>query len=149
MKIKIVAFALVLTVMSWAQSTTTSTQAQATDQKSAETKTNCPCCDKIASGDHKDMAACMRHNASGKKDKAVMPCCSSKDAKDAASGCTGKYGKSCVKGDAASAACCAGGQCGEGHEMACCSDKDRKKTANDCCGGKQCGKPDHAATPGN
>jgi hypothetical protein len=138
--------------MSWAQSTTP-TPAPAPDQKStpADTKANCPCCDKMASADHKDMAACMHQSTAGKDDKETMSCCAGKDAKDAATCCSGKEGKSCSKDDKASAACCAGGKSGEGHEMACCSDKDGKKAAHDCCGGKQCGKPDHHdhETPGN
>jgi hypothetical protein len=124
MKLKLIALLLALTVMSWAQSTTPA-PAPAPDQKStpADTKANCPGCDKMASADHKDMAACMHHGAAGKGDTETMSGCAGKDAKDAATCRSRKEGKSCSKDDRASAACCAGGKGGEGHEMACSSDK--------------------------
>jgi hypothetical protein len=145
MKLKLIAFFLTLTMMSWAQSAT-STQTPAPEQKSAtgDTKASCPCCDKMASSDTKDGHACMHPNKAGKDDKVTMSCGSGKDA---ASCCAGKDGKSCAQNDKAPASCCEHGKSGEGHEMACCSDKDGKKM-HDCCGGNQCGKHDHA-TAGN
>lgn len=142
MKLKLIALFLTLSLMSWAQSTTPA-PTPAPQQKStpADGKAGCPCCDKMASADHKDGHACMKHRPAGTDEKASMSCCSGKDANSC---CAEKDGKSCAKNDQASASCCKEGQCGEGHEMACCSNKDGKKMAQNCCGGNQCGKHDHA-----
>jgi hypothetical protein len=146
MKHKLIALIFALTMMSWAQSTT---PAPAPEQNStpAKAKTTCSCCDKMASADHKDIAACMHHAGKHGKD---MSCCSGKDAKDAASCCSGKDGKSCSKDDKASASCCDQSKAGEGEAMACCA-KDGKDGPNGCCSGKQCGKHDHSdhPAPGN
>ena len=152
MKRNLIAILLALTVMSWAQSTTP-TQTPAPDQKSApaDAKPGCPCCEKMSSADHssmhKDMKACMHHDA--KDGKETISCCGDKDAKDAAS-CCGKDAKACSK-DGKTMACCAEGKCAEGHEMACCSAKDGDAASHGCCGGNSCGKHDHHehATPGN
>jgi hypothetical protein len=141
MKHKLIALMLALTVMSWAQSTT---PAPTSEQNSTPAKASCPCCEKMASADHKDLA-CMRH--AGKHGK-EMSCCSGKNAKDAASCCTGKDGKSCSKDDKASASCCDKNKPGEAEEMACCA-KDGKNGANGCCTGKQCVKHTDHPTPGN
>ena len=147
-KYKLIAFVLALTVMSWAQSTTP-TQTPAPEQKSApaDAKATCPCCDKMASADHKDAHACMHPKATSADGKDAMSCCAGKDATGAASCCGGKDGKSCSKGDKESAASC--GKSGEDHAMACCSGKDDASSAHSCCGGNQCGKPaphDHTTT---
>jgi hypothetical protein len=149
MKLKLIASFLALTMMSWAQSTT-STQTPAPEQKStpADAKASCPCCEKMASADSKEGHACMHHSANGKDEKATMSCCSGKDA---AACCAGKDGKSCAKNDKSSASCCQDSKDGQGHEMSCCSNKDGKHMTHDCCGGNQCGKSahhDHGA-PGN
>jgi hypothetical protein len=153
MKLKLIALLLALTAMSWAQSTTPG-QAPTPEQKNstpADAKGSCPRCDQMAPADHKDGKACMHHGAAGKDEKEAMSCCSGKDAKGASSCCAGRDGRSCSKDDKATAACCGGGKCGEGHEMACWSHEGGKKAANDCCAGLQCGKHDHHdhATPGN
>jgi hypothetical protein len=61
-KRNLIAILLALTVMSWAQSTT-STQTPAPDQKSApaDTKPGCSCCEKMSSADHSSMHKDMRH----------------------------------------------------------------------------------------
>ncbi len=137
MKFKFCALILALTVMAWAQSTTPN-QTPAPDQKSApaDAKPACPCCDKMASAEHssmhKDMKACMHHDA--KDGKEAMACCGGKDAKDAA--CCGKDAKACSK---------------DGKTMACCAAKDGETGPHSCCGGNSCGKHDHHehAAPGN
>jgi hypothetical protein len=143
MKHKLTTLILALTTMSWAQSTT---PAPTPEQNSTPAKASCPCCEKMASANHKDMP-CMHHAGKDGKD---MSCCSGKDAKDAASCCSGKDAKSCSKDDKASASCCDKNKPGEGEAMACCA-KDGKNGANGCCSGKQCGKHDHSdhPTPGN
>ena len=143
MKPKLIALILALTVMSWAQSTTPAP----TGQNSNPAKASCPCCEKMASADHKDMA-CSKHKDASAKDGKEMSCCAGRDAKDAASCCSGKDAKSCSKGDKASASCCGTGKPGDGHEMACCA-KDGKDDANACCSGKQCEKHTDHPTPGN
>jgi hypothetical protein len=146
--VKLIALFLILTLTSWAQSTTP-TQASTPEQKPAlaDTKAACSCCDKMGPADQKttdqkEGHACMRHSATGKDDKTAMSCCSDKDS---AGCCGGKDGKSCGKNNQASASCCEGMKTGEGKEMSCCSDKDGKKMSHDCCGGNQCGKHDHTA----
>jgi hypothetical protein len=148
MKLKLIALFLILTLTSWAQSTTP-TQASTPEQKStpADTKMACSCCDKMAATDQKptdqkETHACMRQSSAGKDDKTAMSCCSGKDS---AGCCGGKDGKSCAKNNQAAASCCEGIKTGEGKEMSCCSDKDGKKVSHDCCVGNQCGKHDHAA----
>src|SRR5512132_4074138 len=117
MKRNLIAILLALTVMSWAQSTTPG-QTPAPDQKTApaDTKPACPCCDKTASAEHssmhKDMKACMHHDA--KDGKEAMVCCGGKDANNAA--CCGKDAKACGK-DGKTMTCCADGKCAEGREM--------------------------------
>jgi hypothetical protein len=153
-KHELIAFVLALTMMSWAQSTTPNqTQTRVPEQKSAPAgpKAACPCCDKMASADHKGEPACMHPNATAKDGKGAMSCCAAKDATDAAPGCSGKDGKSCSTDDKAGTACCGDGKCGEGHEMPCCADKAGKKAAHNCCGGQQRGnhsQHEHPA-PGN
>ncbi len=152
MKRNLIAILLALTVMSWAQSTPP-TQTPAPDQKTApaDAKPGCPCCEKMSSADHssmhKDMKACMHHDA--KDGKETMACCSGKEAKDAAS-CCGKDVKACSK-DGKTMACCAEGKCAEGHEMACCATKDGDAASHGGCCGNSCGKHDHHehAAPGN
>jgi hypothetical protein len=156
MKRKLVTILIALTTMAWAQSATPN-QTPAPEQKTAPAtaKPACPCCDKMASADHssmhKDMQACMHHDASAKADgKDAMQCCAGKDAKDAASCCGGRDMKACAKDDK-SAACCAGGKTGEGHEMACCSAKPGDASSPGCCGGNSCGRHEHQehSAPGN
>jgi hypothetical protein len=135
MKYKIVAFLLALTMMSWAQSAGTN-QSSTSEQKpaAADAKTGCACCEKVASAEHKDGMARMRHK-SGAKDKAG--CCSGKD-----SSCKGKEGKACMN-DAKMADCCKEGKSSDGKETNCCSGKEGADKAN-CCDGVQCGKEEHA-----
>ena len=158
MKRNLIAILLALTSMTWAQSTTPN-QTPAPEQKAApaEAKPGCPCCDKMATADHssmhKDMQACMHHDASAKDGKEAASCCSGKDVKDAkgaASCCGGKDAQACAKDDK-SAGCCASGKPGEGHEMACCSGKAGDASTQGCCAGNSCGKHDHHehAAPGN
>lgn len=144
MKPKLIALILALTALSWAQSTTPVPSAE---QNSTPAKASCPCCEKMASADHKDMDCCKHHDASGKDGK-EMSCCASKDGKDAPC-CSGKAVK-CSKDDKASASCCATAKPGEGQEMACCA-KDNKNGAKGCCSGSRCGKHDHGdhSTSGN
>jgi hypothetical protein len=139
MKPKLFVLILALTALSWAQSTTPVPSAE---QNSTPAKASCPCCEKMASADHKDMDCCKHHHVSGKDGKA-MSCRAGKDAKDA-SCCSGKDAK-CLKDDKASS-CCGTAKPGEGQEMACCA-KDNKNDAKGCCSGNQCGKHDHGDHP--
>lgn len=130
MKYKVIALLLALTMMSWAQSASTS-QAPASNQKSenvADQKAT-PCCCDTMSAEHKDGQSCMRDHAKG--------CCSGKKA---ASCCKDKEAKACIKGDK-TAACCASGKCGKDKEMSCCSTKKDQKAR--CCDEMQCGKNSH------
>lgn len=131
MKYKVIALLLALTMVSWAQSASTS-QAPADNQKSqnaADQKANPCCCDKM-SAEHKDGQACMRDHSKA--------CCSEKEA---ASCCKDKEAKACMKGDK-TADCCANGTCAGDKGMSCCSKKEQK--AKSCCQQMQCGKTDHA-----
>src|SRR4029077_14482800 len=85
MKYKVMAFLLALTMMSWAQSATTSQSA------ATEAKSGCACCEKMSSAENKDGKSCMRHKGAA-KDNAEG--CSGKD-----SCCKEKDGKSCMKND--------------------------------------------------
>jgi hypothetical protein len=152
MKLKLIALFLALTVMSWAQSTTPN-QTPAPEQKAAPTdaKATCPCYDKPAAADHKDVHACMHHETTSQDAKEAMSCCADKDSINADSCCSAKDGKSCSKEDKASAAPGGDGKSSGGHEMACCSGKEGANSSHGCCDGMQCGKHDHHdhAAPGN
>ena len=150
MKFKLIAFVLILSIGSWAQ---TATPAPSTPDK-ASPETKCSCCDKAATGttttSHKHMDACMHAKSSSKDGKEVGSGCSGKDE---ASCCKGKDGKSCAK-MAASAGCC-GDKCSAAGAKGCCSDgkdccagNDAKQTANNCCG-SQCKHAQPQPTPGN
>ena len=76
MKYKMIAFFLVLTLMSWAQTATQNNPTPAPEQKGDQAKASCPCCD--ATAQTKDQhAGCMR-NASSKDGGGKMACCSDK-----------------------------------------------------------------------
>src|SRR5258708_4477250 len=93
MKYKVMAFLLALTMMSWAQSATTSQSA------ATEAKSGCACCEKMSSAEDKD-------GKSGRKKEnradrcAKGKCWKGKERK----GCPGKEGKKAKK-------CCEGMQC--------------------------------------
>lgn len=130
MKYKVMAFLLALTMMSWAQSATTSQSA------ATEAKSGCACCEKMSSAENKDGKSCMRHKGAAKDN---AECCSGKD-----SCCKEKDGKSCMKNDNM-ADRSAKGKCCEGKEMKCCSGKDEEK-AQKCCEGMQCSRDLHHAS---
>jgi hypothetical protein len=129
MKLKSLAFFLVLAVATWGQNSNQS--APPTDQP-AEAKTKCACCEKM------DMGSVTGHQA----------CCHAKKSKagDASAACCGKEGAACC-GDAASCAkpatakssnvsCCSGkAQCGAKGKGPC---GEGTQTAMNCCG-NQCG----------
>ena len=126
MKHKMLAMILALTVVSWAQTSTQNTPAAPQQSTTPAEKAKCPCCDKMASADMKDMKGCCAHHDMQSKDsKGMASCCASKDAKSCCSG----DGKSCARGDKNAKA----GACKD-----CCS-KD-KMAAGAC---KDCGKTDH------
>jgi hypothetical protein len=137
MKYKLLAAVLVLTVMSWAQTTTQS--APSTPQQSTvpADKAKCGCCDKMAATDAKDAHACCAHHDKQAKDsKEMASCCAGKDAKS-----DGKDAMACMKADkdkTATASC--GDCCSKDHEKGCCaSHKKDDKTAMNCCE-KECGE---------
>ena len=150
MKFKLIAFFLILSIASWAQ---TATPAPSTPEK-ATPETKCSCCDKTATGtssaSHKHTDACMHTKSSTKDGKEVASCCSGKEE---ASCCKGNDGKSCAK-TAASAGCCdekcstAAGTKGCSDHKDCCAGKATKQTAHTCCG-SQCMNGQSQPTPGN
>jgi hypothetical protein len=151
MKFKMIAFMLALTMMSWAQTATQSKPNPATSQtamstEQADSKPECPCCQKTGE-DKQAMACCGHHDMASKDGEKAMSCCG----KDAKACMEGKEGKSCMKDDKSQAASCSGGGCcGANHEKCCSkSEKEGEKTAASCCG--QCGKHqhDHSAAAGN
>lgn len=128
-KYKTLALILALTVASWAQ--TSSQTTPSTPQQSAvpTDKAKCACCDKMASADAKDAAACCAHQDTSAK--GAMSCMRTNKNKAAASCCKESCGKgSCTK-DKTSAACCAG-KCGKDGK-ACCAGIKADKTAKSCC----------------
>jgi hypothetical protein len=148
MKYKMLALIVALTVVSWAQ-TETQTAPPAAQQSTVPADiAKCPCCDKMAAGDMKDMKSCCAHHDMKSKDeakdgKAMASCCAGKEgmsAKDAkacmrkgkdkmASCCKGADGKNSCGKDKTAAACC-GDKC-EKDGKGCCGGKD--KTAKSCC----------------
>jgi len=124
-------------VAAWAQSTSQNPTGNDNGQKAptaqSETKSGCPCCQKMEGGENA-MSCCEHHDAAGSK--AGMSCCSGKD------------GESCMKGDKSAKASCFDGKCCKG-EASCCKGKDAKnccagsgkddKMAMACCGQGQCG----------
>ncbi len=141
MKYRMMALILALSVMSWAQ-TATQGAPPATQEKTAPAdKAKCPCCEKMAAADMKDMkGGCCMHQKGHAKHSGEMASC-----------CGGKDGKSCMKADkdkaTATAGCCgkdkmAEGCCGGKDGMSCMKDS-KEKAAGGCCGGNggnQCGK---------
>ena len=124
MKYKTIAFFLVLTLLSWAQTATQNPAPAPDQQKSDQANAGCPCCD--ATAQSKDHHGCCMHDASAKKTDGNMDCCSGKNAT-----CCGKDAKSCKKGDKASASCCGSDK---DHNKACCHAGDETKTtAMNCC----------------
>ncbi len=133
MKQTMLALILVLTVASWAQTTTQTAPTPQQNTAPAE-KGKCACCDKMTSGDAKDAPSCCAHHMKGSADMKMDSCCGGKDAKsctnakeNAASCCKDGCGK-----DKASSAQC-GEKCGKHCETGCCSSKKSEKAANDCC----------------
>jgi len=125
MKYKMIAFFLVLTLMSWAQTATQNNPTPAPEQKGDQAKASCPCCD--ATAQTKDQhAGCMR-NASSKDGGGKMACCS-----DKGTTCCGKDGKSCKRSDKATTACCS--ECNERDKACCAMGEHTKTTAMNCCG---------------
>ena len=90
---KLMVLVLTLALVSWAQ-TATPTPAAPGAQKApaaqSETKTGCPCCQKMA--DSKNAMSCCAHQKDAKSGT-PMSCCGGKD------------GKSCMKGDKSNASC--------------------------------------------
>ena len=144
MKHKIVALILALTVASSAQ---TATQTPSTPQPGATQadKASCACCDKMAASAKDGEKTCQRHGMKAADGKDMASCCAGKD-KEMMSCCGSKDGKSCMKGDKATASCCkdgcnkdktaaaccgtSGKTCGKG----CCSSDKKERTAKNCCG---------------
>ena len=123
--LKMLVMILALTVLPWAQ-TSTPNNSNATAQ--IATKTECPCCQKMA--DAKNGKSCCAHHDMAAKDGKAMSCCSGKDAKScmkddkkqmaacAKEGCCGSDAKNCCEkgSDKSAMACCTGGQCGMHHD---------------------------------
>ena len=128
MKYKVIAFFLILTLMSWAQTATQNNATSAAEQKVDQTKPACPCCD--TTKQTKDHHASCMCKSSAKNADGKMACCSGKDAS-----CCGKDDQSCRKGDKTSASCCA--DCKD-HDKACCAAGDGTKTAAMNCCGAEC-----------
>jgi|SRR5579859_3499051 len=154
MKYKMLALILALTVMTWAQ-TTTQTAPSAPQQSTAPAdKEKCPCCDRMAATDSKDMKGCCaghdmaHHDMKDSDGKEHASCCAGKHAMSA----DGKDAMSCMKGDKdkAMASCCKEGcskeSCGKDKTAAaccgdkcgkdgkgCCSSMKKDKTAKSCC----------------
>ncbi len=124
MRYKILAAALALTVMAWAQTATQTAPSTPQQSTAPAEKAKCPCCEKMGSADAKDMhASCMHHDMKA-GDEAMGACCAGKDKdKEAMSCCGGKDGKSCMKGDKDEASACSGDKCGKDKmaEAGCCA----------------------------
>jgi len=127
MKYRMLALILALTVVSWAQTATQTTPSNP-QQSTAPEKSQCACCDKMASSDAKDArAACM-----GKHDgKEMASCCAGKDAKSC---CGGEDAKSCMK-DGKMADCCKGQRRDE------CDRRAGKDCGKGCSGSSKSEKP--------
>lgn len=135
-----IVFILALATFSWAQTAAPSpakpTQ-PSTAAAAAETKADCPCCQKMA--DSKAAASCCAHHQEGSA-KSEMSCCKGKEGKDA---------MSCMKGDKGKSAdaSCSSGKCGGDGKEGCCSksDKTTEQAAMACCGatGDHCGIAHH------
>jgi hypothetical protein len=157
MKFKLIALTLVLTAVSWTQTSSPAPQVnvdKAGVPAAADSRAACQhgdgkdggCC----VGMSKDGASCCAQHA--KDGQGEMACCHHTGAKDgeaAMACCGGKDGKSCMKDDKAAnagtvASCCPNGDCcGKG--KACCdSAKDTKTAAMACCSGGHCGMMGHA-----
>jgi hypothetical protein len=142
MKFKMAAIIiLALAAFSWAQ-TVTPPQASPTQPPTgaaqAASKTDCPCCQKMADG--KATESCCAHHPDGSA-KSDMRCCKGKEGKDA---------MSCMKGDkdTSTAASSPNGKCcsGDGKEGCCSkSNKTTEQAAMACCGanGEHCGMAHH------
>lgn len=140
MKQKVLALALALTVLSWAQTATPAAPSTPQQKSTASDSAKCPCCDQTAKADAKDApACCARHRSEASDGKDMASCCAGKDA----SCCGGKDAKFCMRTDKdKTASCCkdgcgkdkgaaasCAGACGKDCEKGCCS----SKTANSCC----------------
>lgn len=122
---KLLVMILALAVLPWAQ---TSTPDSSKPDTQSTTKTHCPCCQKMA--DSKDGKSCCAHHGMAAKDGKDMACCSGRD------------GKSCMKGDKKEMACAKEGCCKDSKD---CCQKDGDKSAMACCSGGQCGMQHDAA----
>lgn len=134
MKIKLLAFVLALTTVSWAQSANPTPNDK--PAAPAANTSSCACCDKMAK-DTKDMAACCRHDA--KDSKSDMPCCN------------GEEGKACMKvsTNAAPGSCCGkdAACCKEG--ASCCTAKEKAQSAaKGCCAAGKCDRHAHQHASG-
>jgi len=121
----------ILALTSWAQTATQTPANPADTQKASaapsETKTGCPCCQKMAEG--KDAMSCCHHGKDGKGEKAATSCCNGKD------------GQMCMKGDKSAKASCANCECcnGKGEKDCCAHCAKETKMAMSCCGHGHCG----------
>jgi hypothetical protein len=132
MKYKMLALILALTVATWAQ-TTTQTAPSAPQQSTAPAdKEKCPCCDKMAVADSKDMKGCCAHHDMKAGDgKEAMSCMKGDKDKTAASCCKDGCSKESCGKDKTATACC-GEECGKDGK-GCCSSMKKDKTAKSCC----------------
>ena len=140
MKFKMTAIIIfALAASCWAQ-TATPTKANAAQASTAavqaSTKTECPCCQKMADG--KAAASCCAHHQDASA-KSEASCCKGKEGNEA---------MSCMKAekDKSADACCSNGKCGDGKEGCCSkSDKTTEQAALACCGanGERCGMAHH------
>lgn len=133
MRSRIITVVLALSVFSWAQ-TATQTNPSAPQQSTTSTeKEECSCCEKMSSGDMKDMHGCCSHHddamAGEHKDMASHHMASHHN--EMASCCSGKEGASCMKDKDAAAKSCCGDKCSKDKTTAsCCGEK---------CGAGKCG----------
>jgi len=160
MRSKIITFFLALVVMTWAHSAMQANPSTAQQSATSSEKAKCPCCEKMAGGDMKDMKACCAHHdamAGDDKEMASHPkqmasCCSKADKKDS-SCCAGKDGASCMRDKDATAKGC-GDNCSKDKTAAsCCGDSCREKCTKEgksCCSSQKksakncCSHPSHA-----
>lgn len=124
MKPKLLTLFIALTVAAWAQ-----TSVPAAPLPTAPTeKAKCPCCEKMASADAKDVASrCAQHDMQSKDGKEAESCCGGKMA-------GGKDGMACMRNAKDKAASCCKENCGK----ECAKGKDKDKAASSGCGGSCC-----------
>ncbi len=118
MRYKTIVLMLALALATWAQTGSSNSQPNTTPAE----KTNCACCDRMASADAKDGQSCARHMAQNADGKQIASCCGDKSA------------KSCCDKDA---------KCMKDNKAGCCAGSSKDKTALSCCQpdcGKSCGK---------